>query len=393
MSVYTPEQRQRIVAHVDMDCFYVSVERLLNPKLNGIPVAVGGSPDGRGVVASCSYEARKFGVRSAMPMAKALQLCPKLTIVSGSFSRYSEFSRKVHETLCSFSPLVQMASQDEAYIDLTGTERLWGAPLSAAQMMREAVLKATQLPCSLGIATNKLVAKVASSLCKPAALLYIPPGSEASFFRRLPVDHLPGVGVKSARTLREIGVETLGDLASFDTKRLAHHFGDQAENLQARARGENNSPIVNDVPARQVSAETTFDRDSVDRDFLFSVLSGLAEKVASRMRRDDCRASTIVVKYRYNNFETHTASMTLSEPTDDEGTLLDTARALFSSRWNNRPIRLLGVAGTNLVFERRQLDILAIPAEERKEKLHKAVDALRGKHGYGIVKRGSSAID
>ncbi|MEO8377242.1 MAG: DNA polymerase IV [Candidatus Sumerlaeota bacterium] len=386
-------ERQRIIVHVDMDCFYVSVERLLNPKLSGIPVAVGGSPDGRGVVASCSYEARKFGVRSAMPMAKALQLCPRLTIVSGSFPRYSEFSGKVFEALCAFSPAVQMASQDEAYIDLTGTEKLWGAPLTAAQKMRDAVLKATNLPCSLGIASNKLVAKVASGMCKPAALLYIPPGSEAAFFRRLTVDYLPGVGTKSAKALRELGAETLGDLAAFDTVILKRHFGNHAEELQARARGESNSPVVNDQPAKQVSSEETFERDSVDRDFLYGVLSTLCEKVAFRMRKDECRACTVVLKYRYSDFETHTASITLADPSDDEGVLLNTARELLSSRWDNRPIRLLGVGGTNLIWERSQLDLLCGIADERKEKLHKAVDAMRGKHGYGIVKRGSSAIE
>ncbi|MCC6546849.1 DNA polymerase IV [Candidatus Sumerlaeota bacterium] len=383
----------RTVAHVDMDCFYVSVERLLNPRLNGIPVAVGGSPDGRGVVASCSYEARKFGVRSAMPMGKALQLCPELTIVHGSYSHYSEFSQRVHATLCEFSPNVQMASQDEAYIDLTGTEKLWGPPLCAAQKIRDAVRKATNLPCSLGIAANKLVAKVASSLCKPAALLYIPHGSEAAFFRVLPVDHLPGVGKKSAATLRALGVEVLGDLAGFDAGVLRRYFGDHASKLQERARGESQSHVINNAPAKQVSSEETFDRDSVDRDFLHGVLSVLTEKVAFRMRKDECRACTVVLKYRYSDFETHTASMTLADPTDDEGILLGVARELFESRWNGNAVRLLGVGGTNLVWERHQLDVFATRDDERREKLHKAVDAMRGKHGYGIVKRGSSAIE
>jgi DNA polymerase-4 len=386
----TAPQFPRSVIHVDMDCFYVSVERHLDPTLVGKCVAVGGSPDGRGVVASASYEARKFGVKSAMPMSQALRLCPQLVIVGGTFSRYAGFSQKVYDALAEFTPLVQMASQDEAYLDLTGTGLLWGPPLAAAEAIHTRVIGQTGLPCSLGVASNKLVAKVASSLCKPSALLYIPTGSEEAFFRGLPAGYLPGVGNKSAARLKELGINTLGQLAAADTRRLSQHFGNGVAELQARARGEDQSVIVNDEPAKQVSAEETFERDSADTEFLHGILSNLCEKVAYRMRKDSCRACTMTLKYRYSNFETHTASLTLANPTDDESEMVAVARQLLEEKWSRQPIRLLGIAGSNLLWERRQLDLLEQPVDEKRTRLHSAIDAVRGKHGYGIVRRGSS---
>jgi len=379
------------VVHVDMDCFYVSVERLLDPSLEGKPVAVGGAAEGRGVVSSASYEARKFGVRSAMPMAQAVRLCPALVVVRGTHSRYGEFTGHVRAIMEAFTPLVQMASQDEAYLDLTGTEKLWGPPLRAARAIHDRIEGETKLPCSLGVSTNKLVAKVASGMAKPRGLLYIPAGSEARFFAPLPVEYLPGVGPKSLERLREIGIRTMGDLTAMDARRLESHFGRHGADLARRAAGISESAVTTGEAAKSISAEETFDRDSADVEFLGGVLSNLCEKVAYRLRRAECRAATITLKLRFSDFETITASITPHAPVDDEADMLRIARDLLMSRWDRaRPIRLLGIAGGNLRHEGNQLDLLDSATDERKERLHDAIDALREKHGYGSVRRASS---
>lgn len=381
----------RLIIHLDMDCFYVSVERFLDPDLEGKPVAVGGSAAGRGVVASCSYEARKFGVRSAMPMGQALRLCPELLVVSRGFSEYGEYSRRVREVLEEFTPLVQMASQDEAYMDLTGTTRLWGPPLAAAQSIHDRVVQATGLPCSLGISTNKLVSKIASGLSKPHGLLYIPAGSEEAFMRPLSIRRLPGLGPKTQERLKEINIQTLGQIAAMEPKRLERLFGNQAAGMAERARGRSDSPVIVDEEAKSISAEETFMKDSVDVEFLEGILGNLCEKVAYRLRKNNCRSRTVTLKFRYHDFETHTASQSLTCPTDDEAELLRIARELLHSRRQpSRPIRLLGVGAGNLLFDGYQADFLEAEKNERLERLHQAVDRVRDKHGYGSVKRGSS---
>lgn len=382
----------RQIIHLDMDSFYVSVERLKDPSLIGVPVAVGGSADGRGVVASASYEARDFGVHSAMPMSQALRLCPHLKVVSSSFTSYSKYTNQVHETLLEFTPLVQMASQDEAYIDLSGTERLWGPTLVAAEKIRELVLERTKLPCSLGVASNKLVAKVASALCKPRGLLYIPYGSEEAFFAPLPIKKLPGIGKQTQKRLIELGINTLGDIANLSDERAKRLFGEQGASFRDRARGISNLPVITESKMKSMSAETTFSKDSADGEFLAATLSNLCEKVAYRLRKENLRAATITVKYRYSDFETHTVSETVASPIDDENDLYQTARRLLESkRVKNKPIRLIGVGGTNLSEEgEEQIDFLEVNSNEHKKRLHQAIDQIRSKHGYQGIQRASS---
>jgi len=375
-----------------MDCFYVSVERLLDPSLEGKAIAVGGAADGRGVVASASYEAREYGVKSAMPMARAVSLCPHLTVVSGKYSRYSDYSRHIEKILLDFTPLVQMASQDEAYLDLTGTERLWGPALQAAQSIRERILAETELPCSLGASSKKLVSKIASGLCKPRGLLYVPDGSEEHFLAPLPVKRMPGVGPKTQQRLKEHGIEYLGQLAELPDGQLEALFGSNGTDLAARARGEFDSPVIVDEPAKSISGEETFGEDLTDFSLMAGVLSNLCEKVAYRVRKAACRSATVTLKYRYSDFETHTAAKTLPAPTDDEADLLEAARELLAKRWQQgRPVRLLGVAAGNLIYNRHQMDFLESDTEERKKRLHEAIDRARLKHGYGIMRRASSS--
>ncbi|MDX2175162.1 MAG: DNA polymerase IV [Candidatus Sumerlaeia bacterium] len=387
-----PPPFHRVVAHLDMDTFYVSVERLLDPSLEGLPVAVGGSPAGRGVIASASYEARAYGVRSAMPTAEALRLCPKLILVGRGFSEYAEYSRRIHEALLHFTPQVQMASQDEAYLDLTGTERLWGVPATAAERLRRTITAETGLPCSVGIGSNKLVAKVGSGMAKPAGVRVVERGGEAAFLATLPVRKIPGVGPKSVAVLEAHGIRTCGELAALDAEGARALFGDHGSELVARARGESDAPVVVEAPPKSLSHEETFPQDTRDAEFLDGILSNLCEKVANRLRRHGARAALVTLKYRYQGFETHTAARSLADPTDDEVELLRAARTLLAENWNRgRAVRLLGVAAGNLVFGRAQLDLFAAAEDERKLRLHAAIDAIRGRHGYGAVRRASSA--
>jgi DNA polymerase-4 len=382
--------RERVVLHVDMDCFYVSVERLLNPALNGLPVAVGGR-SGRSVISSASYEARPFGVRSAMPVGEALRLCPQLVIVEGSMAHYSEYSERLEKIFERFAPVVQMASQDEAYLDLTGTERLYGTPLVAAEKLRHAVLAETNLPCSIGIARNKMVAKVASDLCKPKGLLWVLPGSEALLLAPLAIERLPGIGKKTAQRLHELGVRRLGELAGFDPELLRAHFGSHGPEMRERARGHAEGEVERGTIAKSIGAEQTLGEDSVDATRLDGILSALAERVASRLRGEGLRAGQVTLKYRYDDFETHTAGRTLAHGTDDDLQLLRIARELLAEKWNrSRRIRLLGLSAHQLDSGDEQMDLLAAPEESGAQKLHAAIDRIRIRHGFGGIHRGSS---
>lgn len=374
-----------------MDCFYVSVERLHNPSLIGKACAVGGTPDGRGVVAAASYEARAFGVRSAMPMGQALRLCPHLIVIDSGYGKYAEYSAQVRETLESFTPLVEMASQDEAYLDLGGTELLWGPPLVAAERIRGAVAARTKLPCTISVASSKLVAKVASDLAKPRGLLLVPHGSEEAFLAPLPIGRLPGVGPRTQERLHAMSLKTIGDIAAAGEERLTAAFGEHGRDLHRAARGIGSRTVTAERLPKSISAEETFSRDATDVLFLEGMLSNLAEKVAARLREQPAYAHTVSLKYRYQGFETHTAAQTLAIPTDDEVEISRVARGLFHANWDRRPIRLLGVAAGGLLFGDRQLDLLAEEGLERQARLHRAIDAIRDKHGYGSVRRAASA--
>ncbi len=386
-----PSEAHRSIIHVDMDSFFVSVERLLDPSLIGRPVLVGGDPTGRGVVASASYEARKFGCRSAMPMAQALRLCPDAVVVRGAHGRYLEFSHHVQEVFERFSPLVEMAGLDEAYIDLTGTERLWGPDWKAAENLRAAVLRETRLPCSVGLATNKLVAKVCSSLCKPAGYLRVFPGEEATFLAPLPIRKLPGVGPKTAERLASFGLERIGDIVSLGVETLEGVFGSAGRELWERALGRHEGVVEPEHEAKSIGREHTFEEDVDDPERLLGMLSHLSELVANSLREDEVQARTITLKFRYADFQTHTASRTIPEPTDDEGVILSAARDLLRKHWTRRVrLRLIGVTSSNLVRSGHQLDLFDRERIEQRIRLHEAVDAIRDRHGFLSIERARS---
>ncbi len=326
--------------HVDMDAFFVSVEELFDPSLIGKPVVVGGQANQRGVVSAASYAARKFGVHSAMPLRTAARLCPQAIFVDGHPTRYREYSRKVYEVLKSFSPQVDMASVDEAYMDLTGTERLHGPPLSAAHRLHDAVKRDTALNCSIGISTSRMVAKVASDQAKPNGVLWVLPGEEARFLAPLDVRKIPGVGKVTEKNLQAWGVRKVGDLAALEEDFLRQHLGQWGLALAGKSRGMDaggwfDGEVGDDNTPKSISHEFTFNEDTADSDALESTLARLSEMVARRLREHELHARTIQLKLRYTDFSTITRAHSF-----DHGTQLDTeifqqVRALF--RANRKP--------------------------------------------------------
>ncbi len=376
--------------HLDMDAFFVSVEELFDPSLKGKPVVVGGRSNERGVVSAASYAARKFGVHSAMPLRTAYKLCPQAIFVEGRRERYVEYSRKVYAVLQKFSPRVEMASIDEAYLDLTGTERLLGPPLAAAHALHNAVREATQLNCSIGAAASRLVAKIASDQAKPHGILWIPPGGEARFLATLDVRKIPGVGKVTERNLHECGIRKIGDLAQLDAAFLEKRFGKWGLALAGKARGEDaggwfDGEIGEGDDPKSVSHESTFSVDTADTATIDAMLVRLSEMVARRLRDHQLHARTIQIKLRYSDFSTFTRSKTLDHATQIDTEFAAAARALFHKSWSGKAIRLLGVYAQSLEAGEGQTNLLEEDKMQRWRNTLAAVDKIRGKYGDTTV--------
>ena len=379
--------------HLDMDAFFVSVEELFDPSLKGKPVVVGGRPNERGVVSAASYAARKFGVHSAMPLRTAYKLCPQAIFVAGHRERYVEYSRKVYAILQNFSPRVQMASIDEAYLDLTGTERLLGPPLAAAHALHNAVREATNLNCSIGAASSRLVAKIASDQAKPHGILWIPPGREARFLAPLDVRKIPGVGKVTESNLHACGIRKIGDLTQLDESFLEQRFGRWALALAGKARGEDAGSWFDGELAetghggdpKSISHENTFSTDTADAGLIDAMLVRLSEMVARRLRDHHLHARTVQIKLRYSDFSTFTRSKTLDHATQIDTELAAAVRDLFHKAWTRKPIRLLGVYAQSLESGEGQTSLLAENNTERWRKTLAAVDKIRGKYGDATV--------
>ncbi|MFN7918844.1 MAG: DNA polymerase IV [Bryobacteraceae bacterium] len=385
----------RTIFHLDMDAFFVSVEELFDPSLKGKAVVVGGKPDQRGVVSAASYEARKFGVHSAMPLRTAHMLCPHAIFVEGHRGRYVEYSHKVREVLDSFTPNVEMASIDEAYLDLTGTERLHGRPFRAAHRLHEAIGKATGLNCSIGVSSSRLVSKVSSDQAKPNGILWVMPGAEARFLASLDVRKIPGVGKVTEKHLRELGIRKVGDLAKLDEDFLAERFGKWGLALAGKSKGLDaggwfDTAVGEDVGPKSISHEHTYLEDTKDRDTLDATLARLCEMVARRLRDHGLWARTIQLKLRYSDFSTFTRAHTLDTPTQIDVEMLAEIRALFQRNWTGRPIRLLGVHASGLEESPGQMSLLDEGRSERWGKAMKAADLLRDKFGEQSVSLASS---
>jgi len=377
-----------------MDAFFVSVEELFNPLLRGKAVVVGGQRDERGVVSAASYEARKFGVHSAMPLRTAAKHCPHAIFVEGHPERYRDYSRKVHHVLQSFSPQIEMVSIDEAYLDMTGTERLHGPPLRAAHSLHQAIHTHTGLNCSIGIAASRLVAKVCSDQAKPNGMLWVLPGQEAPFLSPLAVRKIPGVGKVTEQSLHALGINSVGDLARFDDAFLEERFGKWGLALAGKAKGLDaggwfDSAIGADEDPKSMSHEHTFSVDTCDSQLLEATLLRLAEMVGRRLREAGLHARTVQLKLRYDDFTTITRAHTLSRFTQLDTELFEAVRHLFRNAWEcGRLIRLLGVHAASLGHTEGQLSLLEDDKQRRWRQALSAADHLRDKYGESAVELG-----
>jgi DNA polymerase IV len=379
------------ILHVDMDAFFVSVELLERPDLRGKAVIVGGLPDQRGVVTAASYEARKFGVHSAMPLRTAGRLCPHGIFLEGHHEKYGEWSDRIATILARFSPIVEMVSIDEAYLDLAGTERLHGPPLAAADKLLRTITRNTSLPCSGGLATTRLVAKVASDQAKPRGLVWVAPGREARFLAPLHVRKIPGIGEVTERALLALGIETVGQLADVPQEKLEKIFGQWGTALYRKARGGDSYEFIIDAEPKSISHNQTFGEDTSDTDVLTTLLSHLSQKACKRLREAGLATRTLTLTIRYAGFETHTRSKTLTEPTRLDSDIFSVFQALFREhRDTSRKIRLLGVCLGGLTHGNEQLDLLDAERREKLEKLTRATDRLRDRFGFEKLQFGGS---
>src|ERR1700741_2951281 len=385
-----PPQHSTIL-HVDMDAFFVSVELLGRPELRGKPVVVGGRPDQRGVVSAASYEARKYGIHSAMPLRTAGRLCPHAVFLDGHHEKYSEWSDRVASILAKFSPIVEMVSIDEAYLDLGGTERLHGPPFAAADKLLRNITRSTGLPCSGGLATTRLVAKVVWDQAKPGCLVWVAPGMEARFLAPLPIRKIPGIGEGTERALRALGIETVEQLASHSQEKLEKIFGQWGTALFRKARGGDAYEFLIDAEPKSISHNHTFGEDTSDVAEMETMLSHLSQKACKRLREAGLSARTLTLTIRYAGFQTYTRSKTVQEPvhldTDIHAIFLELFR---THRDAQRKVRLLGVALSGLCHGAQQLDLLEADRREKLDRLTKATDQLRDKFGFGSVQFGGS---
>jgi DNA polymerase IV len=384
----------RKILHIDLDAFFCSVEENNDPSLRGKPFAVGGRPDQRGVVASCSYAARQFGVHSAMPMARALKICPNLLIVSGRHGDYGKISHQVMDYLDTLTPLIEQVSIDEAFLDLSDLPET-GEQL--AKSVQDYIRDHFHLPCSIGVATSKLVAKVATDFGKaskksttaPQAITVVHPGEEAAFLAALPTKALWGIGPKTAERLAEYGILTIGDIARTPRDELVKRLGKFGEDLGNRAIGIDNSPIYTSHEVKSVSNETTFASDISDVKILYETLHSLSESVGRRLRKKHLKGITIKLKLRWHDFTTLTRQATLPEPTNDDLEIYTAVKDLFNKTWNKgRPVRLLGVGISNFEQPVKQLSLW--DASSKKDtNLFVAVDDVRNRYGKDSIMRGS----
>ena len=384
---------ERKIIHLDLDAFFCSVEELLDPSLKGKVFAVGGSPNGRGVITSASYAARQFGIRSAMPSREALKLLPDLIFVRSGFRQYGEYSKKVMDILRDTTPIVEPVSIDEAFLDVSDMSQ----PVSSIALdLQKRVMQETGLPCSLGCATNRLVAKMANDYGKkqvksgraPQKITVIEPGKEEEFLAPLDIQALWGVGPKTAAQLRQRGITTIGRLAALSELEIKTFFGRHGESMQRRAKGLDNTPVYPESgDPKSISNEITFHEDKDDEEELLIILRSLSEKVGSRLRKKELAGSVVQIKIRYSDFSTYTRQTSMGDCTNLDQDIYEKAENLFLKHWSRgRPVRLLGVGVTNLDKPHRQLSLWENDSGKRAD-LTRAVDDLRERFGKDIIKR------
>lgn len=375
---------QRYIAHFDLDSFFVSVEVLNNPALKDKPVIVGGSRE-RGVVAACSYAARKFGIHSAMPMKKAMQLCPHAILVRGTRGEYSRFSRWVTEIIAAKAPLFEKASIDEFYIDLTGMDKYFD-PYQWTIDLRQEIIDKTQLPISFGLSSNKMVSKIATDEAKPNGYIFIQPGREREFLAPLPVNKIPGVGESTFITLKEMGIQYIGDITTKSAAEMEKKLGKWGADLWQKAHGLHFNEVHPYHEAKSISTENTFEANTADTEFLLSELVRMTERVGYELRQDEKLAGCIAVKIRYPNFETTSRQTTINYTLRDDE-LIHAAKDLFTKLYRKgQPVRLLGVRLSELTNHAVQASLF--DDGEKKNNLYKAIDDVKNKFGKTLLQKG-----
>ncbi len=378
---------QPCIAHFDLDAFFVSVERLKNPALQGKPLLVGGSAQ-RGVVSACSYETRKFGVHSAMPMHQAISLCPEAIVVKGSMEAYSYYSQMVTSIIRQSMPLVQKASIDEFYIDMTGMDAFFGC-FSYARQLRQRITKETGLPVSFAVASSKIVSKIATNECKPNGEMQVLPGTERLFLSPLLIDKIPMVGQKSALILRAKGIYTIGDILSQSADELLQALGKNGLSLFNRLNGCNEAPVKSYRQKKSISCENTFHHNTNDETFLHNELVRLIEKVSHELREENMQAGCIGIKIKYDNFKVFIHQCQI-EPTMYDHIIMKTVKQLFETLYaKGRMTRLIGVRLSNLVSSRQAR---LFTADATHHNLYRELDGIRNKYGSKAVNRASAII-
>lgn len=379
-----------MILHIDMDAFYASVEQLDNPDLRGKPVMVGGYSK-RGVVTAASYEARRFGVHSAMPMFKAKKLCPQGIVVPGRMERYGEISKKIFSLLETLTPLVEPVSIDEAYVDLTGCERILGTEQEIALGIKQKIREEVDLSCSIGIAPVKFLAKIASDINKPDGLTIITPDRVPSFIESLPIRKVPGVGKVMLKTIAQLGIETLGDINKFPEKMIHKKFGKFGRRLISLSKGSDNSPVTPHLEPKSISTESTLSEDTNDLNLLRERLLKASEQVGRRLRKHRFKTKTISIKIKLSDFKQITRSVTIKEPTYSSKTIYHNALALLNRYRLPKKVRLIGVGASNLVDSKTpsQLSLFnkGEKIDENWEKVEKAVDDISSKFGKNAIKK------
>ncbi|MBF7083028.1 DNA polymerase IV [Desulfallas sp. Bu1-1] len=372
------------IIHIDMDAFFASVEQRDNPELRGKPVAVGGKPEHRGVVAAASYEARKFGVRSAMPMATAIKLCPGLIVAPANHKKYREVSSSVMDIFHYYTPLVEPLSLDEAFLDVAGSERLFGSPVEIGAEIQRRIKNELQLSASVGIGPNKFIAKLASGYKKPGGFTVIPQEKVLDFLSPLPVEKMWGIGDKTAESLKRMGIKTIGQLRALPLKLLEEKFGKHGKLMCDFARGEDPRPVEPQREVKSMGKEVTFAGDVANLEELRQTLRELAEKVARRLRRENLKSGSVTLKIKYPDLRLITRTENLPEPTNLAGVIYRTASRLLDKHCKP-PVRLIGITCGKLTGER----YIALFRDEKlvnEEKITLALDKLRDRYGEDVVK-------
>ena len=381
------------ILHVDMDAFYASVEERENPGLKGKPLAVGGSPDGRGVVAAANYAARDYGVHSAMPASQARRLCPKLIFLRSRMDLYAAISGQIKDIFARYTPLIEPLSLDEAFLDVAASGKLFGEPMNIAQSIKRDILSELELVASVGVAPNKFLAKLASDLSKPDGLLEVPADDIDAFLSPLAVSRIWGVGAAAERKLRAMGIYTVADLRAEDGERLESRLGAWGKYIWDLAHGRDARVVTPERRAKSISHETTFSVDIDDKHGLRTILLGLAEQVCRRLRTQQRSARTVELKIRYGDFTTVTRAHSLAAPTDRTRTIWREGSALFETQWVRRsdPVRLIGFGVSGFgADEAAQTDLFEAPRDDREKKLDGVMDEISARFGKSAVGRGSA---